>query len=269
MFFVLRPQDAINRIGSAVTRLVIMPDLHFAQQSDRKKIKSAEQKPQSHHHQRAMLTHNRNVSQELLDPQPRHQRASTHHADHAKCSKKVQRPGEITQQETNRDQIEKDTERARDAVVRSPPLTVDIADRDLADRSAIPRRERRYEPVKFTVKRYLLENLAAVSLESSSEVVNVHAAQLGHQPVGDAGRDTAHPGIIDAHLAPSADNVVTSSYSLEKKWDVRGIVLQIPVHSDNVLPPRVIESGGQSRGLTEVSAKLHHRNATVDCRDLA
>src|SRR5258708_21442262 len=38
MLFVLRPQNAVHRIGDAATGLVVVANLHFPKQADRKKV---------------------------------------------------------------------------------------------------------------------------------------------------------------------------------------------------------------------------------------
>ena len=123
--------------------------------------------------------------------------------------------------------------------------------------------------MQFAVERHLFENLAAIGFEGGAKVVNVDAAQLGHQPVRHAGGDAAHPEIIDAHLAPAADDVVAGGNLFQKQRDVGGIVLQIAIHGDDVLAPGMVETGGQSGGLAEVAAELDHRDAAIDGRDLA
>src|ERR1700680_4123062 len=93
--------------------------------------------------------------------------------------------------------------------MRSPALAVDVTNWDFNDRRSIPRCQRWNEAVQLAVQRHLLEHLATIGLEGSSEVMNAHAAQLGHQPVGAARRNAAQPEVVDAALAPSADDIVT------------------------------------------------------------
>src|ERR1700722_7190423 len=121
----------------------------------------------------------------------------------------MQRTGKIFQQEANGNEIEKYAKRSRDSIMRSAALAVDILDRNFDDRSAIPRCQRRDEPMKLPVKRHLPQNFPAVGFERRSEVVNIDSTQLRHQPVGAAGWNTAQPEIVDAILAPAANNVVS------------------------------------------------------------
>ena len=123
--------------------------------------------------------------------------------------------------------------------------------------------------MQFAVERHLLENVAAISLERRAEVVNVDAAQLGHHPVGDARRDAAHPEIVDANFAPSADDVVSGRNLFQEQRNVGGIVLQVAIHGDDVFPAGVIEACGQSGGLSEIAAQLDDCDAAIDCGDLA
>src|SRR5262245_18902262 len=105
----------------------------------------------------------------------------------------MQRPAKILQQKADRNQIEEDTECARDAVVRNAALAVHIADWNFTDRSAMPRCQRRNEPVQLAIERYLLQNFTPIRLESGAKVVNIDSAQLCHQPVGAAGGEAAQP----------------------------------------------------------------------------
>src|SRR5208283_5231813 len=109
--------------------------------------------------------------------------------------------------------------------MRSAALAIYVADGYFADGRAIPRGQRRDEAVQLAIERDLFEDLAAIGFEGGAEVVNVAAAELGHEPVRHAGGDAAHPEIIDANLAPAADDVVTGRDLFQKHRDVGGIVL--------------------------------------------
>jgi hypothetical protein len=244
-------------------------DLHFAQQSDREQVQPAEQQAESQHHERPVRSHDRDVAQELLRAQPQDNGAAPKHAGHAESSEEVQRTRKITQQKPNRQQIKKHAERPRDAVMRSPTFAVHVADGHFANRSPMPGSERRNKAVQFAIERNLVKNVAAVSLKRRAEVVNIHAAQLSHQPVRNLRRNAAHPEIIDANLAPAADNVVTGGNLFQKQRDVGGIVLQIAVHGDDVFAAGVVKSGGEPGSLAKVAAQLDHRNAAVDGCNLA
>src|SRR5581483_282126 len=183
--------------------------------------------------------------EKFLDRQEDGDAESAQNADHAHRAEKVQRPREIFQQEPDSDQVEEYPEGPRDSVMRNSALPVYVADRYFADAGAVPRGQCRNKAVQFSVERHLLKDVAPVSLEGRAKVVNVDAAELRHQPVRTTRRNTAHPEIVDALLAPSADDVVTLGNFLEEHRDVGGIVLQVAVHGDDVLAARVIEAGGQ------------------------
>src|SRR5215469_16507749 len=121
----------------------------------------------------------------------------------------MQRAAQVFQQKANRHEVKKDTERARNAVVGRAAFAIDVFDRYFADGSSMPRGQRGYEAMQFAVERDLLENLAAIGLESGPEIVNVDAAELGHQPVRASRGDAPQPEIVDALFAPAADDVVT------------------------------------------------------------
>src|SRR5579872_178448 len=161
VFFVLRTQHAVDGVGGAAAGLVVVANLHFAEQADRQQVQAAEQQSQSGHHERAVFGNYWDVAQEFLRSEPNHDSAAAEDAHHADAAEKVQRPREIAQQEADGQQIEEDAEGTRDAVVRNAALAVYVADRDFANRRAMPRGESRDEPVQFAVEWNLLENVAA------------------------------------------------------------------------------------------------------------
>ena len=77
-------------------------------------------------------------------------------------------------------------------------------------------------------------------------------------------RDAPHDEVVDALLAPAADDVVALAQLLQEHRNVVGIVLQIAVHGDDVFAFGVIEARGQRGGLAEVAAQLDHHHAAVD-----
>src|ERR1700734_3412092 len=117
--------------------------------------------------------------------------------------------------------------------------------------------------MQLAIERHLLQNLAAVGLEGGAEVMNIDAAQSGHEPVRNPRRNAAHPEIVDASFAPAADNIVTGGNLLQENWNVGRIVLQIAIHGDNVFAARMIETGRQPSRLAEIAAEFHYCNAAV------
>ena len=77
-------------------------------------------------------------SQKLLGAEPHDDRAAPEDAHHAKGPEEMQRAGQISQQKTDREQIEEHAEGARNAVVRHAVFAVHVADGNLADRCAMP-----------------------------------------------------------------------------------------------------------------------------------
>src|SRR5207302_9964681 len=107
----------------------------------------------------------------------------------------MQRARKILEQKADCNQVKKDAKRPRDAVVRGPAFSIDVLDGNLADGSAVPRSQCGNETMQFSIQRYPRDDLAPIGLEGGAEIVNVNAAQLGHQPVGAARGDTAEPEV--------------------------------------------------------------------------
>src|SRR5271168_1592768 len=108
--------------------------------------------------------------QHLGDQQIQRKQRAGNDAQRAKSAKEVQRPAHVVEQEANRQQIKENTEGPAYAVVALTPLTVHILDRNLADRGAVPRSQRRNKPVHLAIERNVVDDLAAIRLEGSAEV---------------------------------------------------------------------------------------------------
>ncbi len=152
--------------------------------------------------------------------------------------------------------------------MRLASLAVYVADGDFANGRSIGGGQGGNEAVQLTVERYFLHYLAAIRLEGRPEIVQFHPAQLGHKPVGDAGRNPPHDKVINALFAPAADDVVSLAQLLQEHGNVVGIVLQVAIHGDDVLTFGVIEAGRKRRGLPEVAAQFYHYDAPIDRGDL-
>src|SRR5271169_642572 len=214
--FALRSQDAIDRIRSALTGLVVMAHLHFSKQADGEHIQPRQQQHHRKHHQRAVLIHDVGVVQYLLPDQPDGNRAARKDAEHPHRAKEMQRSRKIFEQEADSNKIKEDAEGARDSVMRRAAFPVYVLDGNFDDRRAMPRGQCRNEAVKLPVERNLSQDFAAVSLKSRAKVVDVDPTQLGHEPVSAAGGNAPQPEIVHAILAPAADNVVALRNLLQK-----------------------------------------------------
>ena len=114
----------------------------------------------------------------------------------------------------------------------------------------------------------VLQNLRAVSLERSTEVVQFDARHLGHHPIGDARRQPPRDGVVHPNLAPSARNVITLVEFGEQGRDVFGRVLQVAIHRDHDLTGGLMEPGGKRGGLAEIPPQLHYFQVSVGFRQV-
>ena len=76
--------------------------------------------------------------------------------------------------------------------------------------------------------------------------------------------NAAHDVVVDALLAPAADDVIASPQLFDEQGYVVGIVLQIAIHGKDVLALAVVEAGGQSGGLAKVASQLYDHDTAVD-----
>jgi len=117
--------------------------------------------------------------------------------------------------------------------------------------------------VEFAVEIDVLEDFGAVGLEGGAEVVEVDAGGFFHEPVGDAGRDFAGDGVVDAVLAPAAGEVVALVDFFEEIGDVFGLVLEVAIEGDDDGAGGFVEAGGEGGGLAEVAAEADDFEAGV------
>src|SRR5205085_12365100 len=96
----------------------------------------------------------------------------------------VQRTRQVAQQKPDGNQVEKYPDCASNAVVRYAALAIDVLNRNLTDRGAMPRRQRRNKAVQLAIQRNFTDELAAIGLKGRPEIVNIHATELRHEPVG-------------------------------------------------------------------------------------
>src|ERR1700747_54804 len=117
-----------------------------------------------------------------------------------------------------------------------------ILNRYFADRSSVGRGDSRDESVHFAIERQLPKQFAPIRLEGRSKVMNVDAAELGHQPVGTTGRDLAEQQIVDTVAAPPAYDVVALFDLFQENWNLCRIVLKVAVHCDYIVTRAVRKS---------------------------
>ena len=70
LFAALGAKKAIDGIWRAASGFVVMPYLHFTQQSDRQQIQARQKQDGGEDHERTVLRHDVRVMQELLNQQP-------------------------------------------------------------------------------------------------------------------------------------------------------------------------------------------------------
>src|SRR5690348_9912249 len=106
-------------------------------------------------------------------------------------------------------------------------FAIHIANRNLADRGAIPRCQSRNKAMQLTVQRHLVDDLPPVGFEGGAKIVNVDIAELSHQPVRATRWNASHHEVIDSLFTPSADDVVPLPQFLKEARNVVGIVLKV------------------------------------------
>jgi hypothetical protein len=110
-----------------------------------------------------MLDHDVGMMQEFLHQQPARDSASAENTQHSQGSEKVQRTRQVSQQEANRNQVKEHAESARNSIVRSPTLAVNVTNWHFANRSSIPRGQRWNEAVQLAIPPRSMRNFERTS----------------------------------------------------------------------------------------------------------
>src|ERR1700721_2812328 len=100
----------------------------------------------------------------------------------------------------------------------------------------------------LAIERDVLDDLSAVGFEGGAEVVDVHTAEYGHEPVGGTRGNAAQDEVVAALRAPATNDVVALFEFGKEVGDFVGIVLQIAVHSKNEIPWGGSDPGSEGEG---------------------
>ena len=120
----------------------------------------------------------------------------------------------------------------------------------------------------LAVKLHVFQNLAAVGFERASVIVQLDAADLRDQSVGQPRRQRARQERVFAVFAPAGNYVVTFIEFRQQPFDVRRIVLQIGVHRYQNVATRRVNSRGHRRRLAVVAAKSDDAHPSILRREL-
>ena len=205
---------------------------------------------------------------ELEDHEPDCHPHAGEDSKRAEGSEEVQRARHIAEKKADGEQVEEDAEGAGETIMRLPCRARWISNGDFADAGAIPGGKRRDEAMHLAVERDVLDHFAAIGFEGGAEVVDVDATENRHQRVCRAGRNAAEKKIVRTLGTPTADDVVTLFEFGEEGGDLIGVVLEVAIHSEDVVALGVIEAGGEGGGLAEVAAELDDEDAAIYRSDL-
>src|SRR5260370_22345005 len=138
LFLALRSQHMGDSIRNAARRLLEVSHLKVTQKSQCQHLPAEYDQHGGKNQKWTVVAHDRGMMDDLVKHQPKSDSQTADQRNHAYAAKQVQRTIHILQQEADSDQIKKNAEGARDAVVRRARGTHDILDGDLADGSAVP-----------------------------------------------------------------------------------------------------------------------------------
>src|SRR5579863_189567 len=171
----MRAQHLSNRIGDTAHRLLEVAYLKITEKPQGQQLHSADGKHSGKDQQWTMLSPDGLMPNEFGNHQPGGDAETSHHAKRSNSAKEVQRAIHVFQQEANGHQIEEHAESSRDSIMGAASGANHVFNGNLANRSTIPRCQRRNKTMQVAIQRQLLDDLPPVSLECSAEIMDVHA----------------------------------------------------------------------------------------------
>src|SRR5499426_740119 len=264
----LATKNSRHVINIPALRRVIEPREEIAEQPQSQKLNSSQKSHGGEEQHRPVFNEYVFAPIEFLKQQPTGQGAGRrdHHGPDA--AEEVQGAREVTHDQTDGQDVEHHAESARQAVMGFAVHARFVLDRDFGDERAFDAGHCRDESVHLAVDRDSFEHFAAIRFERRAEVVDRDSRRARHQLVRDPRRKRSQETVL-AVLTPAADHVVTFFELRQKSRDVFRLMLQIAVHGDDHVAFGVIESGGQRRGLAEISAQSDACHARVEGGDLS
>src|SRR5690606_8073518 len=135
----------------------------------------------------------------------------------------------ITCDEDHREQVEETLCESAPAVLAGAPLTGVVLYRQFGDLESLGMRKDWCEPVQLAIEANALRDFAAIRLEATIEIVQLHAGGVAHRPVKDLAREGLAQRIL-ATLFPSGNEVVALVQQFKEAAYFRRIVLQVAIH---------------------------------------
>ncbi len=113
----------------------------------------------------------------------------------------------------------------------------------------------RKEAMHFPVAVNRPDTFGPVGLQGAPVVVKMYAGGPGDKEVGNSRRENAGKMILPI-FAPAADDVISLVHFGQQPGNIGGVVLQVPVHGHDDLPPGMVEAGDHGRGLAIVATEF-------------
>src|SRR4029077_2535010 len=117
-------------------------------------------------------------------------------------------PRKVFQQEADGKDIEQHAKSTAQPVMGFARSARSVADGHFRYAGPVETREGGNEAMQLAVQVNIFQDFGAVSLEGGAKIAQIEPRSAGHEPVGDARRDLARDGVVDAILAPAAGDVI-------------------------------------------------------------
>lgn len=238
-------EGAVYSVWRAVICGVEVAHLEFTEETNTEHLDAGEDKHTGDDEDGAVLIEHVTAGGDLQNEHPDGEGEAGDHAYGPNRTKEVEWARHVLEKKPDGEEVKEDAKGTGDAVVALPCHASGVGDRDFADGGAVPAGKGGDEAVHLSIQRNVLNDLTAVGLEGSTEVVDIYSGKGGHELVGGMRGDAAHEEVITALIAPAADNIVAFFQFGEKTRDLVRVVLQIAVHSEDEVALRVIEAGGK------------------------
>src|SRR5438874_4799411 len=242
-----------DEIGALVLRLVIGAHHHLGEQAH----EQAEEADQGEHHREERQRRFDEVllPGELEVHRPGRGEARAEDGEDPESAEDVDGLRCVAREELHHHEIEDHLERAAQAVLALARVARPVVDDHLRDASPLPARIDGDEAVHLAVELHVAQHFAPVGLERAAVIVQPDAADEADDPIGDPRRQLAAEFLVHPVLAPAAHHVAAGFQMREQLLDVGRVVLQVAVHWHDHVAPRVLDSAGHRRRLSEIETE--------------
>src|SRR6266511_1123343 len=244
-------------VGLGMARLEVDADEQLGEDARREELQPAEDAEEPEREQRPAADA---LAEELQGEEVAQDRGADREDPEAEAAEEVARSGAELEEEDDRDEVDEDAERAREAVLRLAVGAPVVRDRLLRHplRRGHGREPGGDEAMHLAIEPHLAEHRRPERLEAAAEILEREPGHPPDEPVRERRGDAAEEEPVLAVAAPARDEVeVLAQQPPHEPRDVGRVVLEVAVHRDDDVPAGGVDARLHRGGLPVVAQEPH------------